>query len=85
MKVRVLYFASLRDRLGRSADELDLPADIVTIDQVRAYLVSRGDPWQTAFSETRRVRAAVNRAMADGSTRIGEGAEIAFFPPVTGG
>jgi len=85
MKVRVLYFASLRDRLGRSADELDLPANIVTIDQVRAYLVSRGDPWQSAFGETRRVRAAVNRAMADGSTRVGEGAEIAFFPPVTGG
>jgi molybdopterin synthase sulfur carrier subunit len=85
MKIRVLYFASLRDRLGRAADELDLPKEIATIDQVRAHLIGRGDPWRTAFSETQRVRAALNQSMADGSTRISEGAEIAFFPPVTGG
>jgi molybdopterin synthase sulfur carrier subunit len=85
MKVRVLYFASLRERMGRSDDEVDIPSNITTIDELRTHLISRGEPWRTAFAETRRVRTSLNQLMADGSTRLSEGAEVAFFPPVTGG
>ena len=85
MKVRVLYFAALRERIGRAEEALDLPADVRTTGELRAWLAARGDPWAAAFAETRRVRAAVDQAMANETVELHEDAEVAFFPPVTGG
>lgn len=85
MKITVLYFARLREAMGRDRDELDLPADVATVADLRRALVARGAPWDAAFSDTRRVRAAVNQDMARDDTPLAQGAEVAFFPPVTGG
>jgi molybdopterin synthase sulfur carrier subunit len=85
MKVTVLYFAALRERVGRAREECTLPPGVETIDALRAWLVARGEPWAAAFENTRQVRAAVDQAMARGDARLQDGAEVAFFPPVTGG
>jgi molybdopterin synthase sulfur carrier subunit len=85
MKVTVLYFAALRERVGRSREECELPAGVDTVDALRAWLGARGDPWAGAFAEMKQVRAAVDQSMARGDGRLHEAAEIAFFPPVTGG
>ncbi|MEO8188634.1 MAG: molybdopterin converting factor subunit 1 [Burkholderiaceae bacterium] len=85
MKVRVLYFAALRERVGRGEEAVDVPEGVATVAQLREWLVQRGDPWREAFAETRRVRAAVDQAMVEGGHALHEGAEVAFFPPVTGG
>ena len=85
MKVRVLYFAALRERVGRSEETVDVPADVNRVDELRRWLAARGEPWATAFAETRRVRAAVDQSMATESAELHENAEVAFFPPVTGG
>ena len=85
MKLRVLYFAALRERVGRSQEAVDAPAGINTVAQLRAWLAQRGEPWQEAFAETRRVRVAVDQAMVEESHGLHEDAEVAFFPPVTGG
>jgi molybdopterin synthase sulfur carrier subunit len=85
MKITVLYFASLREAMGRERDELDVPAEVLTVGALRAWLIARGAPWDTAFGDTRRVRAAVNQDMAQDDTALSPGAEVAFFPPVTGG
>jgi len=85
VKVRVLYFAALRERVGRSEETVDVPDDVERVGELRRWLAARGEPWATAFAETRRVRAAVDQSMATESAELHENAEVAFFPPVTGG
>ena len=85
MKVTVLYFARLREALGRDRETLELPADVTTVGGLRAWLVGRGAPWAEAFTEIKRIRAAVAQQMAADDTTLSEGVEVAFFPPVTGG
>jgi molybdopterin synthase sulfur carrier subunit len=85
MKVKVLFFASLREQLGRAAEELELPAGVSTVAGLRAHLVARGGAWGTALADARRLRAAVNQDMAAPDAALRAGDEVAFFPPVTGG
>lgn len=85
MRLRVLYFAALRERLGRSEELLDAPNEVANVAQLRDWLAQRGEPWSGAFGEIRRVRAAVDQTMVDERHALHDGAEVAFFPPVTGG
>ncbi len=85
MKLSVLYFARLRDAIGRSGENVEVPADVTTVGELRTWLAQRGTPWGPAFAEVRPIRAAMDQAMAGDATRLREGAEVAFFPPVTGG
>ena len=85
MKLTVLYFARLREAMGRDRDQLEVPTHVTTVAALRTWLGGQGEPWASAFGETRRVRAAVNQDMARDDTPLVDGAEVAFFPPVTGG
>lgn len=85
MKLHVLYFAALRERVGCADETVDAPAGIENVAQLRTWLAQRGEPWTAAFAETRRVRAAVDQTMVDDCYALHDGAEVAFFPPVTGG
>ena len=83
--VTILYFAALREALGRDREAVSLPDDVTTAGQLRAWLRTRGDSYATALAEGRAVRVAVNQLVAQLQTPVVDGAEIAFFPPVTGG
>ena len=85
MKVTVLFFASLRERLGQPREQLELPASVATVGALREHLRARGGPWASVFAPNRPVRAAVNQDMVQPAATIKAGDEIAFFPPVTGG
>ena len=85
MKVKVLFFASLREQLGTSAEEVELPVNVSTVGGLRNYLMQRGAAWQGALADKRNVRAAVNQDMVNPNAPIKAGDEVAFFPPVTGG
>lgn len=85
MKIRILYFAALRDGIGKSAETLELNQDTATLKEVREALISRGEPWASAFANLKRVRGAVNQTMAADDATVADGDEVAFFPPVTGG
>jgi sulfur-carrier protein len=85
MRVSILYFASLREAVGVDRETCDLPAGVDTVARVRAWLRERGGPWAVALAEGRNVRAAVDQVMARGEVPLADGAELAFFPPVTGG
>lgn len=85
MKLNVLYFARLREAMGRSSETLEVPADVRDVGALRRWLIARGEPAATAFGEIKRIRAAVDQQMADDATALADGAEVAFFPPVTGG
>lgn len=84
MSVRILYFAALREQLGQASEQLDLPAGVATVADLRAHLVARGGDW-SALAKTGALRVAVNQAMAKPETAVADGDEVAFFPPVTGG
>ena len=75
----------MREQLGTSGEEIELPAGIATVAALRACLVRRGGAWEGALAEKKNVRAAVNQDMAKSGAAIRAGDEIAFFPPVTGG
>lgn len=85
MKLQVRYFAALRERVGRSEETIDVPDTTATVSDLRRTLIARGEPWASAFAETRCVRAAIDQAMAGDEAGLRDGAEVAFFPPVTGG
>ena len=85
MKVKLLYFASVREQVGVALEELDLPEGVRTVGALRTLLRSRGEPWQSAFAEGRAMRTAVNQSLAKADATVAAGDEIAFFPPVTGG
>jgi molybdopterin synthase sulfur carrier subunit len=81
--VQVRYFAALREALGPS-ETVEL-AEATTLGQLRDQLLARGGRHAEVLARGRAVRCALNQAMADESTAVPDGAEVAFFPPVTGG
>ncbi|MCM5572109.1 molybdopterin converting factor subunit 1 [Burkholderiaceae bacterium FT117] len=85
MNIRVLYFAGLREALGTAGETVEAPASVATAGDLRAWLRERGGAWAEQLAEGRAVRVSVDQAMADGATPLRAGAEVAFFPPVTGG
>jgi len=85
VKVKLLFFAALREQLGRPAEELELPPSVTTVAALRDHLRARGGAWAQVFAPNRPVRAAVNQDMVQAEARIKAGDEVAFFPPVTGG
>jgi sulfur-carrier protein len=85
MQIKVLYFAKLREQLGLAEETVTLPAGVRTVGELRTYLQARGGPWQAALAPGTLAKAAVNHTMATEGTTLPTGAEVAFFPPVTGG
>ena len=85
VKLKILYFASIREKVGRDAEEIDLPAGVATVAGLRNHLRQRGGTWAEAFADGRLLRMAVNQDMAQAGAAIKAGDEVAFFPPVTGG
>jgi molybdopterin synthase sulfur carrier subunit len=83
MTVKILYFAGLREQLGTPGEDLDLSP--TTVAGLRSQLMARGGAWHSALAQGKALRVAVNQEMAQPTTPVKPGDEIAFFPPVTGG
>lgn len=84
MNVNVLYFARLREVFGVNAETLALP-DGARVDTLLDLLRQRGDVWADNLAPQRAFRVAVNQDVAQADTPLNDGAEVAIFPPVTGG
>ena len=83
MRIHIRYFASVRDAIGRGEEHLDLPGGAMSVTALRAHLAERVD--SRAIAGCRNVRCAVNQVMVGEAAVVGDGDEVAFFPPVTGG
>jgi sulfur-carrier protein len=83
MKVTVRFFASLREALGASHEVVLEPH--TTVGALRDALIARGGRHAEALQRGRAVRCALDQTMVDESAALRDGAEVAFFPPVTGG
>ena len=85
MKLTLKYFASLRETLGAGGLIEWSPEAAPTAAGLRAWLRTQSDAHAQALAPGRAVRVAVDQALADESATLRDGAEVAFFPPVTGG
>lgn len=83
MKVQVKYFASIRESIGSSSEPLETSA--ATLGLLRDQLIAQGGAYAISLARGQAVRMAINQVMSEETATFSEGAEIAFFPPVTGG
>lgn len=83
MKVTVKYFASIREAIGAGSEQRDTQA--MSLAALRDELIALGGGHAESLARGRAVRMALNQVMCDESVVLAEGAEVAFFPPVTGG
>ena len=83
--MKAVYFAWVRERVGKNEEEIDPPAGVATVGELIAWLSARGEGYAYAFDKPRAIRAAIDRAHVAREARIAGAKEIAFFPPMTGG
>ncbi len=83
--MKLLYFAWVRERIGKTEEVVDVPAGLATVGDLITWLAGRGEEYANAFANPKVVRAAIDRAHVRADAPIAGAREIAFFPPMTGG
>lgn len=82
MHVQILYFAVVRDLVGRDQEEVDLPPDVTSVGRLAAWLEASRPPLEGRLGQ---VRFAVDESFAQAGDPLREGAVVALIPPVAGG
>jgi molybdopterin synthase sulfur carrier subunit len=85
MKINLLYFASLKEKLGCGKEQLELSDEIKTVEDLKVLLSQRGASWSESFKSDHSLLVSINQQMANELSNIKNDDEVAFFPPVTGG
>ena len=83
--MKLKYFAWVRERIGKSEETMEPPAEVKTVEQLIAWLAARGESYAHAFETPRVIRAAIDHTHVKQDAAISGAREIAFFPPMTGG
>ena len=83
--MKAVYFAWVRERIGKAEESIDPPAEVTTIAELIAWLSAKGEQYAYAFDKASVIRAAIDKRHVKPETKIAGAAEIAFFPPMTGG
>jgi len=85
MRMRLRYFAWVRERIGKPEEVIEAPPEIKTVGELMAWLASRGEEYAHAFETPHVIRAAIDHRHVPADAAIKDAREIAFFPPMTGG
>lgn len=83
--MKLVYFAWVRERVGKTDETIDLPEGITTVADLVRWLKTRGEEYEYAFENEAVIRAAIDHVHAKPEAAIAGAREIAFFPPMTGG
>lgn len=83
--MKLVYFAWVRERVGKPEETVDVPAGVTTVAELAGWLATRGEEYAYAFENPGVVRAAIDKRLVRPDTPIAGATEIAFFPPMTGG
>jgi molybdopterin synthase sulfur carrier subunit len=83
--MKIVYFAWVRERVGKAEEELTPPAEVATVAQLVAWLAARGEEYAHAFANPKVVRAALDKRHVKPEAALAGAREVAFFPPMTGG
>lgn len=85
MRIKLHYFASTRDAVGKETESREFAADVKTVGDVLGALEAEGDNYRTAFAEPSNLRFALDHVYVGIDAPVADGAELGIFPPVTGG
>lgn len=83
--MKILYFARLRQIIGRGQDDINVPAEVKTVSALIDFLKGRDDGVAAAFADLRTLKVAINQSHVSFDASLAGATEVAFFPPVTGG
>ncbi len=83
--MKILYFAWLRERVGKAEEDVELPASVKTVADLLRFLTGRGEEYAHAFENAKVIRAAIDKVHVKPDAPIANAREIALFPPMTGG
>jgi molybdopterin synthase sulfur carrier subunit len=83
--MKLIYFAWVRERIGKTEEEVELPVGVVTVQDLLLWLKSRGEEYEAALQNPKVIRVAINQEHVDHREKIAGAREIALFPPMTGG
>ena len=83
--MKILYFAWVRERVGKTEEDVTPPPEVATVADLAAWLSGRGEEYAHAFANPRTVRAALDRKHVKPEAMLAGAREVAFFPPMTGG
>jgi molybdopterin synthase sulfur carrier subunit len=83
--VNLVYFASVREALGMSAERRDVPEQVRTVGELVSWLATQSDAHALALNDPVRLRFALDQNMVAAGALLGNAQEFAIFPPVTGG
>jgi molybdopterin synthase sulfur carrier subunit len=83
--MKLIYFAWVRERIGKSEEDLELPESVKTVSDLLAWLKERGENYEHALQHPKVIRVAINQEHVDHRETIAGAREIALFPPMTGG
>tara|TARA_B110000858_G_C17810161_1_gene480761 strand:- start:27488 stop:27742 length:255 start_codon:yes stop_codon:yes gene_type:complete len=81
----IQYFASIREALDRNNEELELPANVSSVQALIDYLLDANPHFEAIFNKDSKVLVAVNQTVVGRNHPLSENDEVAFFPPMTGG
>ena len=82
---KLVYFAWVRERIGRAEEDIALPAEVVTVSDLLQWLRGRGEEYENALQYPDVIRVAINHEHVDHREKLAGAREIALFPPMTGG
>jgi sulfur-carrier protein len=85
VSVKLLYFAWVRERVGKGEEVVEPPAEVATVGDLMTWLAGRGEEYALAFENPKVIRAAIDRTHVKPEARLSGAREVAFFPPMTGG
>jgi sulfur-carrier protein len=85
MNTKLVYFAWVRERIGKGEEDIELPADVVTVRDLLNHLKTLGDEYENALQFPEVIRVAIDQEHVEHSEKISGAREIGIFPPMTGG
>ena len=83
--MKILYFSWIKDKIGKTHEDIDIKDNIKTIDDLILYLKKSNETYEEVFRDTSSIKVSINMETANFKDQINNNDEVAFFPPMTGG
>ena len=83
--MKILYFSWIKDKIGKTHEDVQIKDNIKTIDDLIAYLKKSNESYEKVFKDTSSIKVSINMETANFKDQINNNDEVAFFPPMTGG
>ena len=83
--MKILYFAWVRERVGKDSEDIDLPENITTVSALIDWLINKDEGYRAALDNRKNLKVAVNQTLVKWDHPVKDNDEVAFFPPMTGG